>query len=448
MIDWKIFFTIVSAAMSIVFVMALIVIAKERFFKRSPAAPTPTDDRDWPWLVIIGMVAVPLGISVSVVFLTLNYTWRLPLVGDLRTPFLFLGLVLVYLVFCLKTVKENEYGVISFFGYMLKTVDGGLAFVPFLLCRLIPLPASQKTVEIGSDDSEKTSVSEPRDEALGIIRCAAPLSVMFAEKGEVTKESLTKIGIIGLPYWEGLEKNDDPLNGRLKAGLKLTIVVRVARDAAQKFVKRVGSFENAIQQLEKNARGIVDDICTKITWAYFNRHQEEIADCLLGGLESFVADPDHKSKHYKQNPKNTEPWGLDIIEAAVQPSALASVIQAKIDDVTAAREEKISIEIRAAAKKKELQEHGEGNADAEGKMLEAKANGRLNMLTAEANGLAKLIEEYKKERAIGSEILTIKARERVAETADHTIISDDILGPAAIKIKTALDAVSKKGEKP
>lgn len=415
---------------------------------QAPPPPTPptgtpsvTQDNNRPAIIawiggIIPIVSILLGFWQLIY--TWDLTWDLPLIGELRVPWLIIGFNLLYIGFSFREVKENEYGVISFFGYMLNTVDNGLRFVPRILCRLIRLPAGQKTVEIGGGTAEEAAQDAARKD---IISCPKPLAVTFAEGRDVTRELLAKIGTAGLPYWDGLTSGD-PLNSRLRAGLKLTIVVRIAKGAAQQFVKRIQTFDNAVQQLEVNARGIADDVCTKITWAYFNHHQEEIADCILGELETFVGDPERQSRHTPSN-KKVESWGLNIIKAAVQPSATSETVQAKIDDVIAAKEEKIAVEIRATAARKKLEEEGDGTAYAQEKLLAATATGRRKLLEAEAIGLQKLIEEYDKKPEIAGQILTIKAREAVAATAAHTIISDDILGPAAVKIKTALDAASK-----
>jgi regulator of protease activity HflC (stomatin/prohibitin superfamily) len=383
-------------------------------------------------------------------FWQLNYTWeRRPLIGDIRLPFVIIGLALGYLAASFKSVKEDEYGVVSFFGLMIKTTDSRLIFVPFLLCRLIRLSTSQITIEIGGGEvGDSTAISQKNGS--NFVRCPEPLMVTFADGKEIEGQPMPK----GLLEWPGTKNHDEPFNRRLRASLKVTIVVRIAQAAAQQFIRRVHTFENAVEQLDKSARGVVDDTCTKITWAYFNHHQQDVADHLLANLEDFVGDPNFQDPtHLSHLSHPSHPshhlgkvlrWGIDVISAAVQPSAFADNVQQAFDSVTAARETRIAVEETAKGARKKLEEEGEGTAYAEEKLLTAKATGRRKMLKAEADGLADLIAEYQKEPEIGGEILTLKAKENVAATAAHTIISDDILGPAAVRVMKAVDAASKQ----
>jgi len=439
MIDWKIFLTIAAAAISLIVVMALIVVAKERFFaKRSAAVPTTTNssDRDWPWLVIIGIVAIPLGIAELIVFLSFNYTWTLPFVGNLRMPFLFLGLALVYLGFCLRTVKEDEYGVISVLGRMMKTVDSGLVFVPLWVARLLPFPTQQKTIEMGSGEATPPEAGTTSH----IIQCPKEIMVTFGDCEELKTTPFPD----GLPLWEGMKDATEPLNRRVRASIKVMIVVRIARDAVQQFVKQVGSFENGIAQLEKNARGVVDDVCTKMTWAYFNHNQREVAEWLLVSLEAFVGDPNpHKHDHaaYKKAVTDkTMPWGLDIISVAVQPSAFAESVQTAFDSVAQARQTKIATITAAEGARKKLEEEGAGNASA-----------TRAMRIAEADGVAAMNREVGTEA--GKFNRAMQAAEAMAQNGNVIFSGENPVAVAAAQIKAVVDAYKpptqpKKGVTP
>jgi len=446
MIDWKIFLTIALSAGLVVLCLAIAVIIRERFFKRSSVSPTtsttpPTTneketeeeekekskDRNWPWLALIGIVVVPLGIAMSIVFLTFNYTWTLPIVGTLRTPFLFLGLALVYLGFCLKTVKKEEYGVITLFGRMVKTVDEGLVFVPFWISQLFRFSTEQKTIEIGSGEQ----ITPDTDGESPIIQCPKEIMVTFGDYEELATTPLPN----GLPEWDGRKDAKDPFNRRVRASVKITIVVKIARQAVQQFVREVGTFEHGIAQLEKNARGVVDNICTKMTWAHFNHNQKEVAACLLASLEAFVADPKPQSfKHPAWRPiPKAVCWGLDIISVAVQPSAFAESVQTAFDSVASARQKKIATITDAAAARKKLEEDGEGNAAARKAMLFAEAEG--------AEKFGQICAESPEALALA----TLKAQENIAKEADFIIAPDaDLVGLLA-KGKKVLDRVGKGG---
>ncbi len=432
MIDWKLFLTIAAAAISFVVVMAIAVIIRERFFaKRSTiqTAATNSSDRNWSWLVIIGTVVVPLGIATVIVFLSFNYRWNAPLVGELRTPFLFIGLALTYLGFSLRSVKKDEYGVITFFGRMVKTVDSGLVFVPRSVADLFPFPTHQITIEIGS--GEETPPEE--GSASHIIQCPKEIMVTFGDCEGLKTTPLPK----GLPPWEGGADINEPLNRRVRASVKVTIVVKIARSAVQQFVRTVGSFEHGIAQLEKNARGIVDDTCTKITWAYFNHNQKEVAKRLLVQLEAFVADPNPQYPEHlaREENKKVERWGLDIISVTVQPSAFAEAVQTAFDSVAAARETKIATIETAAGKRKQLEEEGAGTANA----LQA-------LRVAEAAGV----------RAMNAEVLTdagrfnraMQAAEAMVQNGNVVFSGENPVAVAAAQIKAVTDAYNPPQKQP
>ncbi len=358
-----------------------------------------------------------------IVFSSFNYTWSLPLVGNLRTPFLFLGLALVYLGFSLKTVKENEYGVIILLGKMIKTVDSGLVFVPLWVSRLVPFSTQQKTVEIGS--GEET----PSDH---VIQFPKEILVTFGDCEELDKKTLPA----GLPEWEGRKDATEPLNRRVRASVKVTVVVRIARDSVQQFVRQVGTFEHGIAQLEQNARGVVNDICTKITWAYFNHNQRKVAECFLASLEMFVADPKSQSLgHLAYHPiPKAVCWGLDIISVTVQPSFFAESVQAAFDSVAAERETKIATIEAVAGERKKLEEEGAGTAEARKLMLFAEAAG--------AQEFARICKDSPEALALA----TLKAQENIAKEADFIIAPDaDLVGLLA-KGKKVLDTMGKGGK--
>lgn len=471
MIDWKIFLTIATAALAIIFVMAIAVIAKERFFKRSPAPapapipapspspipppPPPTSSsskinlwRDWLGFPVIGL-------TIGALLVGITYWYAPNYISPLGTPLHPWLLVLFGFGFLLfgrvQTVEQDQLGVKTMLGMVIQTFGPGPTFVPVGLCKLTKLPANQFSIQIGASETAPTMhLLDGLATAATIEQCQESLEVNFAtpeqakwtldevEERQIREEDAATIEKVKERRALYLR---DSINTRLTAKMRITFLVQIDPGATREFAKNIVAPERAILELNELARAVVGRWCGKRTPAFVTRNLGLLGREILHNAEDLVGDAKPAKVELADGTKvirhrdhiNPQPWGLDIIRTEVHSPTFPEEVRTAIASVAKNIADGEALSRLADGEKEKRIKEGAGAAEA-----------RKSMLFAEAGG-AEEFARICKDSPTALALATLKAQENIAKEADFIIAPDaDLVGLLA-KGRKVLDTIGKGG---
>ena len=308
-----------------------------------------------------------------------------------------------HLIASIKTVGEQEIGVLIFLGKILGPLNSGPVFAPFPV-RIRVFPKNTIQLEFGTRKLDEEKKAAERD-----------VSIIYGEAFRVT---FATVESADLPDEVKKKYINDPLARRLT--FDPHVVIRFKIKDAVVFLLEIGDITEAVEQIREAAKGAVQAYAGKNTAAQMVENIDDVNTLLTKRVEILIGEKPTDTG--EQLPW----WGIDFKSASIISSGLPKRVNEAMADRGKAAFAAESAVATAEGEQQKREKEGAGTAKA-----------RELLLLAEAIGTKALAEVVKTEE--GKLIIRLQALERAIRDGKVTILpADQSLLTAALSLKESL----------
>lgn len=293
------------------------------------------------WLVAIFVNVIWLGVGVitnfnKVISIIFGQTWD--------WGFALILVNILFIIASIKIVGPTEKGARTFLGMIVDIHNPGPVFIPLGICGLEKAPRNNIQSELPSDPEN-----------------------IFRGDGPVEKGKFPPIRIPFGPPSEGDDiPTNDPLNCRMTQEVVPVVTWRI-KEFGQ-FIKAIGNVEEAKRQMEDASIAMLLEEFSTVTPAKVLKNLPYYNNKLKIAIRKRIGDEG-----------TPEWWGVEFIDAEIKAINFGHTLNSAIQGIPEAATKATAVALTAEGEKKRRSLEGEGSANAEILMLQARTKGMKDM---------------------------------------------------------------------
>jgi regulator of protease activity HflC (stomatin/prohibitin superfamily) len=317
--------------------------------------------------------------------------------------------VLIYSILSIKTLAIGNKGVVTFLGKGMYPANPGPHLIPFLVCKLLVVSATNMQIEIPG---------EPEEVKRGVIE---PMRITTADESAAIFDTVEQAQLF-----------KDFMGKTLTVEVFAYIIIQI--DDAMDFFSKFKSTKEMLGMLR-------DTYETEIRKAYGRR----TAGYIIRNLASVNQEISEEIKRV------VEEWEMKFIKCQITKTDFPHSVNIALKDAQIAevgvgksKDEALTTEIKAKAEKFKLKKEGEGVAAALKAKLQAEAAGKKAEMLAEAEGLKAKVQAIKSDE--GKLLVQTEAFTEALHGANYSVISPDSIAHMAATFKAVTENAKVKKE--
>lgn len=259
----------------------------------------------------------------------------------------------------LRTMSEQEKGVIILFGRILRSVDSGLYFAPWPM-RVRKISKTGIKIDFGTIDPEERAKIERSGPSSSWFILEDP---MHTEWGDIESYIDEKTGK-GLTPAEKAVYDNNPLAKQITTDPHVFFIMKVWD--FPRLISEVGGFEEAVDRIRDICHGVLSEKAGKSFAALAQSQIGEINLSMKKRVEELIGDPEGNARLVAEGKPEMPPWGIDVTNVVLKKLGIhhdtnTAAVKRSADILQADGEARATIR-KSVARKTELTNEGEGQA--------------------------------------------------------------------------------------